>query len=310
MAGKGEINIGYLPTIYHTSFILMGLEWIEKKMNERADWRLFGSGPNIIHAFAEKTIDIGYLGLPPAIIGIDKGIPVKCVAGGHVEGTLVVAKSHYKSLEELGDLNTTLRQFEGKAIGAPRKGSIHDVIVRCFITDAGLEDSVSVRNFEWADFITEAILKGEIDAGVGTPPLAVVASRVCNTRIIIPTNRLWPTNPSYGIVAREELIESRPTLLRRFLELHKEACTLIREKAVEAAKIVSNSVGLVDQDFVLDVFKVSPKYCASISKEFIESTLAFLPVLRRLGYVSKTLTKEEIFDLRFIEEVHPEPPHH
>jgi NitT/TauT family transport system substrate-binding protein len=58
---------------------------------------------------------------------------------------------------------------------------------------------------------------------------------------------------------------------------------------------------------VLKTYNVSPKYSASISKEYIESTLKFIPVLRSLGYMKKNLKEEDIFDLQFIEKVHQEP---
>ncbi len=60
------------------------------------NWILFGTGPAMIEAFKNKKLDIGYMGLPPAIIGIDKGVPIKCVAGGHVEGTIMIAKKNTK----------------------------------------------------------------------------------------------------------------------------------------------------------------------------------------------------------------------
>ena len=81
-----KINIGHLSTLYHTSFILMGTDWL-KKSGIQANWKLFASGPDIVKAFEKKEIDIGYIGLPPAIIGMDRGVPLVCVAGGHVEGS-------------------------------------------------------------------------------------------------------------------------------------------------------------------------------------------------------------------------------
>jgi NitT/TauT family transport system substrate-binding protein len=69
-------------------------------------------------------------------------------------------------------------------------------------------------------------------------------------------------------------------------------------------------MGVVSKEFVLQVYKVSPRYCASISDEFIDSTLKFVPVLKELDYIAQTLTKEDIFDLQFIERVHPEAPHY
>jgi|GEM_PF-4185093 NitT/TauT family transport system substrate-binding protein len=65
---------------------------------------------------------------------------------------------------DLGSLKSTLKQFEGRNIGTPAAGSIHDVIIRSLIK--GLD--ISVKNYPWADFIPDAILDDEIAAGVGT----------------------------------------------------------------------------------------------------------------------------------------------
>ena len=95
-----RIRIGHLSTVYHTSFILMGTRWIEKKMDIRPVWKLFGGGPAIVKAFTEDEVDIGYVGLPPAMVGMDQGVPIKCVAGGHVEGTVFIGRDNFKSFDE------------------------------------------------------------------------------------------------------------------------------------------------------------------------------------------------------------------
>ena len=80
-----SITIGHLSTFYHTSFILEGTDWLQKAGLD-VTWKLFASGPDMVRAFENKEIDLGYIGLPPAIIGIARGLPLKCIAGGHVEG--------------------------------------------------------------------------------------------------------------------------------------------------------------------------------------------------------------------------------
>jgi NitT/TauT family transport system substrate-binding protein len=303
-----EIRIGHLSTAYHTSLVIMGAHWIEKKMNLKPLWRLFGGGPGIVEAFADEELDIGYVGLPPVIIGIDKGVPIKCIAGGHVEGTVFLAREGFKSVEEQkGDVRATLGQFRGRIVGSPPKGSIHDVIIRNLLKKYGFSD-IKIKNFRWADFIPDALERGEIEAAVGTPALAVVARQIA--RIAIPPDKLWPNNPSYGIVASHKLIEDSPDIIEGFLRLHEDATNLIRTSPGEGGRIVSKTMGVVSKEFVLQVYKVSPRYCASISDEFIDSTLKFVPVLKELDYIAQTLTKEDIFDLQFIERVHPEAPHY
>ena len=305
-----KFRIGHLTTAYHTCFILMGTKSIEKRTDLKAEWRLFPTGPEMIKAFSKNELDVGYVGLPPAIIGIDKGLQVKCVAGGHMEGTVLIGKKEFRPLEKLGSMKETLNQFVGKAIGTPTKGSIHDVIIRKLINEAGLQDEIAVKNFEWADFIIDAMKDGIVEGGCGTPPLAVLASRMLGAKVILPAHVMWPNNPSYGIVATMHVIENFTEALGGFLALHEGACNLIRTKPEGAAEIVAKTVGIIDKDFVLEVYRVSPKYCASLPEEYINSTMAFIPVLRNLGYISRPLTKKDVFHTELIEKIHPEKPHY
>lgn len=257
-------------------------------------------------AFASGDLDVGYIGLPPVMIGIENGLKVKCVGGGHVEGTVMVAPESYKTFDELGSVDAVLKQFEGKIIGTPSKGCIHDVIIREMTNNYDIE----IKNFSWADFIPDAIEEGEIAAGVGTPSLATVISRRFASNVVIPPHNLWPYNPSYGIVVKEELIDESPEFITDFLKAHEDACNLVRLHPEQAAEIALKEIRVVDKDFVLDTYKISPKYCASIPDEYIESTLKFIPVLQRLGYMKWDLKQENIFNLEFIREVHPKPAHY
>ncbi len=306
MHKPSRLNIGHLSTIYHTSFILMGTDSLEKA-GIQANWKLFASGPDMVRAFSTGDIDIGYIGLPPAIIGIDRGIPIICVGGGHVEGTVLVAGNKYISRGDLSDTDKVLSQFEGKVIGSPPRGSIHDVIIRDALDKANV--NATVKNFAWTDFVLEALVDSEIDAAVGTPSLAVASARACGAKIIVPPHALWPDNPSYGIVIRNDL-RKFPGMITEFLREHERASNFIKADPHGAARIASNVTGFVDEDFVLWAYKISPKYCAALSSGFVSSTMAFVPVLRRLGYITQSLNEKEIFDFSFIREAHKEQPHY
>jgi len=299
------MRIGYLSTIYHTSFILKSGIFNFDNINE-TEWILFPTGPEMMKAFERKKIDMGYIGLPPVMIGIEKGMKIKCVAGGHIEGTVMVADESYCSYNDLDSVESVLNQFTGKKIGTPTRGSIHDVIIRSMSQDK----EISIKNYLWADFIPDAIFEGEIEAGVGTPSLATVISKQFNFKIILPPEKLWPYNPSYGIIVQEYMISNSGKFISSFLKAHEEASNLIRCKPDLAAEIASKEIGVVDKEFVLDTYSISPRYCAKIPKKYIKSTMDFIPVLRKLGYMNQDLKVEDIFCLKFIEEVHKENAHY
>jgi NitT/TauT family transport system substrate-binding protein len=300
-----RLRIGHLSTFYHTAFILMGTDWLADAGIDAA-WRLFPSGPDIMKAMVDAEIDLAYIGLPPAMIGISKGVPVKCIAGGHVEGTVLAAGGEFRGIDELGDEEAVLAQF--KVIGCPPKGSIHDVIIRDLLRNyPGLH--VEVRNYAWADFALAALTDGEIEAAIGTPALAVGARKFAEGKIVIPPHRIWPNNPSYGIVATQKAMKEEMSIIA-FLWAHERATDLIREEPRTAARIVSQVTDIVDEEYVLDCYRVSPKYCAALSQAYIAVTMRFAPVLYELGYTSRTLAEEEIFDGHLIDVIHPEPAHY
>jgi len=284
--------------------------WIKKKMRVEPEWNLFPTGPAMIKAFAKQELDVGYIGLPPAMIAMDRGISLKCIAGGHMEGTILTAAGKIKTYEDIGSIKGSLEQFKGKTVGTPSKGSIHDVIIRALLEDAGLQQAVTVRNYDWADLVLMALESGEVQAAVGTPALAVLTFQLLGAKIILPPQMTWPHNPSYGIVAAKGTIERDSELLRGFLILHEKACNLMREKPLTAARLVAEAVKIMDEKFILQVYKVSPKYCASLPPEYTASSMAFVPVLQRMGYINKALTEQDVFHKKLIESVHDQPPHY
>ena len=152
-------------------------------------------------------------------------------------------------------------------------------------------------------------MDGEVDGACGTPPLAILAARR-GTKIILPPDKTWPFNPSYGIIATERLIRESPSLREDFLKLHEDACNLLREHPQKAARRAAGVMKIIDEGFAREVFQVSPKYCASLPDEYIDCALAFLPALREIGYLARDLTKGEVFYTRAIEKVHKGKHHY
>jgi len=301
------LRIGYLSTLYHTSHLLKCTGWLNEN-GIKASWSLYGTGPAMLEAFAAGEIDLGYIGLPPAMIGIDRGIPLRCIGGGHIEGTIMIARTEYSAVQDSSSVANVLRQYQGQKIGSPARGSIHDVIIRYLLNRYQI-DGVEVKNFSWADLIPAAIEEGEIQGAVGTPQLAVMARTFYGQGIILPPDCLWPFNPSYGIVVRENLLDDTE-LLKIFLQTHEQACNFLREKPQDAAELLAKESKAVNRNFILNTLSISPKYCASLPSEYIASTMEFVPVLKEMGYLKQSLRQEDIFNLSFIQAIHPEPHHY
>lgn len=304
------LRIGHLSTFYHTAIILMARADTNSRLGAEIDWRLFGTGPAIVDAFDKGELDIAYIGLPPAIIGINRGANIICVAGGHVEGTVISGKKELKGFPDEADMNNILSQIKGGRIGVPGEGSIHDVILQDCLERFNLKKEIAVINFQWADMVLEAMVKGEISVAFGTPALAAAIKRYAGGKILYPPSMLWPNNPSYGIIVDKKFLNKEKTAVEQFLILHEEATSFIRIRPSEASKVIADYIGFIDKELVLDIFKISPKYCAKITEGYISSTMEFVKALKCLGYISREISKNEIFDLSLIEKIHPEKEHY
>jgi NitT/TauT family transport system substrate-binding protein len=309
--GKNTLRIGHLSTCYHSNFVLMQDKGLKSQLNVEIEWNIFGTGPEMVQAFKNNELDIGYIGLPPAIIGIEQGVPIKCVAGGHVEGTIMCAKRKYKDDVQLdNDVLKVMSQFKGAAIGVPAKGSIHDVILKYYIDKYNLQDEIEVINYKQPELIALDMKNNKLEGGVGTPCLAVFASTLLESRLIIQADNLWANNPSYGVFFHENLIKSHPELVLGFLSLHKKSATLLRESPDMAARLIANTVEMTTEEYVKAVLEISPKYCIALSEGYVKSTIEFIEALHRLGYIKRKLKVEEIFEFQFVEKVHPEHHHY
>jgi len=289
----------------------MGNKDLDNDFNLEIRWKLFGTGPAMVKAFQNKKLDIGYMGLPPAIIGIDKGAPIKCVAGGHIEGTIMVASKTYKTMAQFNNnLSDTFSQFKGQTIGVPSKGSIHDVILNFYLKKYNLLDEVEVKHYKQAEFIATDMQKEILEGGVGTPALAVFASTIFDSHLILPPEVLWKDNPSYGIFFHEDIIDKEPEIVFKFLNHNKVASLMLRESPTKAAEIISTTFEILTKNYVSAVLEISPKYCIALSEGYVKSTMEFVRTLKDLGYIKKNLRSRDIFDFNFIQEVHPESEHY
>ncbi len=310
---KNGITIGHLSTTYHTNFLLMDDPDFKQDIDRNISWKLFGTGPAMVEAFTKGELDIGYMGLPPAIIGIDKGAPIKCIAGGHVEGTIMISRSQYKPIFSLNEsIGDVLAQFRGKVIGTPSRGSIHDVIINHYLEKFDLKEEIELRNYKQAELIALDMQQGKLDGGVGTPALAAYAETLLNSHLIIPANLLIPNNPSYGIFFSERLIQSNPEVGKIFLNHHKKASEILRESKERAVNLICKSMDVLhnNKKYVKDVLEISPKYCIALSNEYLQSTQFFVNILFELGYIQKKLNVEDFCNFQFIREIHPEEHHY
>ncbi|MFA5078856.1 MAG: ABC transporter substrate-binding protein, partial [Dehalococcoidia bacterium] len=91
----------------------------------------FDAGPAEMDALAAGQIDVGYVGMAPAVLAAARKIPLSIVSGVNLEGSGLVTSMKIGSVDEL----------KSKKIATPLPGSIQHVMFGMLLSDNDLRYS-------------------------------------------------------------------------------------------------------------------------------------------------------------------------
>ncbi len=108
-----------------------------------AEVKLVGgdAGPQVMQMAATDIVQMGYVGVPPAIAAIDKGTPIKIINPVNTEGSGLIVDAS-APVSDWKSFITWAQQRSAAGnplkIAAPGKGSIQDVMLQFALKDSGL----------------------------------------------------------------------------------------------------------------------------------------------------------------------------
>ncbi len=304
-ADSRKVNIGYHPAMCLAAIYvakdknLFNRSGIEAKIIE------FQGGPPMIPAFQNKEIDIGFLGGPPAISAIDKGIDVSIYGFAHMEGSAIIVRkdSPYETVKDL----------KGKLIAVPVFGSIQDVLTRMTLKMNGLEPVRDVKLMEAGELggvgqLPTLLKRGDVDAYVAWPPFNEIPLVEGFGRPLLRPEEMVPHNPCCVIAARNEFVEKNPALFEKIMKITRDASIFSLAYPDETAKSISNVVGY-DVNVAKHSLQFAGNYCVLPSAEAVKTTMNILKDMKAMGYIKSNLTQEQVFNMKYVKQIHPEPSH-
>ena len=192
----------------------------------------FRTGLELAAALARGDVEVGWACLGPALVIIDKGIPVKIVAKVHNHGyALVVNSSRIKSIQDLN----------GSVVYSPGKGS------PCYLLLLKIEDKYHIKfkaiMFKPPATLLLELLSGEVDAAA-LPEHYVSVAESKGLKVLVRSQDVWPNMPGSYLVASEELLEKNPDLVKKLIKVTYEGIRKIKEDPDYAASIDSDVLGV------------------------------------------------------------------
>ena len=238
-----SVKIGWQPTLNGARYFVAQHENLFTKNGLNVDSLKFTAGPAFFSAFGSKSIDIGFMGTPPAIIGIAQGVPMKIFA---VEN---YAPGSEALVARAGSGIATLKDLKGKKVATAR-GSSGDYALQTGLAKVGL----TISDVTFLDLAVTALIpaftRGDIDAGWYWEPwqgqmIAAGGNQVINDgQIGVHGGIVW--------VAQSDWLAANSEAVRRLLAAIDQATDVINKDPEKAASYIVADLG-VTQDLALRV---------------------------------------------------------
>lgn len=294
-----ELNIGYQPSTHQIAYMTAAEKgWWKAdlapygitKINEYQ----FPTGAPEMQAMLAGDLDVAYVGAAPVITALSQGLDAKIVAPVQINGSSLVLRNDHK-YESPQDL-------KGLKIATYPPGTIQDTLLRNWLKTNGLdpEKDVKILGMTPGDAVT-AISAKQVDAVFLPHPSPAVVEKEGIGRTIVQSGEMEANHSCCVLVVSEKLIREHPEIVEQIVKTHIKATKYNQEHVDEAAQIYSNKT-----TENLDTVKASLKEWDGkwiTDPTLIEnSAVNYSKVQYELGYIPKSLTKEEIFDTSFYDK--------
>jgi NitT/TauT family transport system substrate-binding protein len=248
------------------------------------------SGSSVVSAAASGDVDIGYVGLVPALQGISTGVPIKIVAAVNLDGSGIVVEP---------DSNiTSIPDLKGKKVASPGVTSMQQVLLlyelQKYNMTASDLDILSVNIF----MIPNTLASGKVDAYIAYEPFVSLSPYRNMGQVLMYSEQIMPGHPCCVIIARQDFIDQHPQELQTFLDIHKNSTEYINNNRNETAYLISKE--MTTNPDLEKIALTHVVFVYKVDKAFQDNVMNFLKVEQELGVMKKNLTIEQIFDTQFL----------
>lgn len=271
-----QFGLGYAP------FTIM----LEEKLIEqhlpgvRLETVKLGSGGAVSEAMIAGTLDIGFMGMPPFLIGWDKGVQWKIA--GALDSMPLQLLTYRDDIQEISDFRP------GDKIALPGPGSNQHILLS-MAAEKELGDPTALDDLIVAlphpDAAAAVITHREVSGYYSAPPYQFELIKQDPTlHVVAEGSEAFGENFSYIVaVASERFHRESPAAYQAFVAALEDALTILRESPDRAAAILAKVDGKVSQQSYEEYITWS-----GVQWEIVpQGMMRYATFMQQAGYISK-----------------------
>jgi NitT/TauT family transport system substrate-binding protein len=244
-----------------------------------------------MQALVGKSLDFLCTGGTPFILAYLEGAPAKIIGGVH---------NRLPYAFVAGGSITTPSQIKGKKIGISRFGSTDDYALKLALAQFGINPKeVTVLQTGGPGTRLSALRAGSIDATVLTSGLAQIAMKAGNNLLVDFADK----NIEYqqvALIAREDLLKSRPEVVRRFTKAYLEAVRYYKNQREIAVKKTMALLKTNDREIAEFDYNLRVRALPDDGKPTIKGLQVALDDVAKDNPKAKSLSVPQLIDLSFL----------
>ncbi|MFA5065558.1 MAG: ABC transporter substrate-binding protein [Dehalococcoidia bacterium] len=254
----------------------------------------FEAGPAEMDALAAGQIDMGYVGMAPAVMAAARKIPLSIVSGVNLEGSGLVTRTDI----------TTISELKSKKIATPAPGSIQYVMFGMLLAgnNLGYNDIELIPGTVKPPDMPQSLQTGRIDGYFVWEPFVAKSVVGGYGKVLVESKDIWPGHPCCVIVAGGDFIRSQDSAVASVIRAHRRAIDYIEANPDEAKAIASKWTKL-DSAIIDNAFQ-RVKYTYSLNKDDVKKFVGDIINLGETGAIRPIITTDDVPDLdKFVEMV-------
>ena len=196
------------------------------------EWSVLNSGSAINEGFASGSIDVGAMGIGPAITGVTSGVPYKICSNMSAQPHAIMTNNpNIKTLKDIKDEKIALVNI----------GSFQHIVLAMAAKEQ-LGDAHALDNnivaMSHPDGMS-ALLSGSVDCQLTTSPYVFKEAADSNISEVEALESVWPDGNSFIVaVASTKLQEENPELYEAVVKAFEDAIDYLSNNKEEAAELL------------------------------------------------------------------------
>jgi NitT/TauT family transport system substrate-binding protein len=295
--GSSGAATGALKATHGTGLCNMGLFLIKERNLAQADGATLDfvvtpTNADIVTLFGAGQVDVSLIPYTQFMTLHDAGAPVTIVAGGGIQGCVIVAQQGITSAADL----------RGKTLGTFQADTL-EMLPYDYLKKAGLSfKDVSVRYFGTSPELAQAFISGSIDSMCHIEPYATQAlnARPGAVKLSDGTDIYGPGYTDCVLAVRNDLLTQNPKAVKALI---KGLLVAQQQSEQDRPAAVQATVGTYFKASVADTLDASTKQPNVVDQRGkAQFMLDRGAGLKDLGYL-KNLPDKNIFDWTLLDQV-------